>query len=484
MNINREEPTSVSRVQLLNAAILTASSPRDALVYEMTIVQQIVSPNSGVLTGANFNQDNRSVTSYLWRRYYRDVIKHTADVINATRDDASQSNLYHMTRIWRALAFLILTDTYGDIPYFEAGNGFIEQNNMPKYDDQKTIYTDIFKELEQASAALDPNKPIFTDILYGGNIGKWKRLGYSVLLRAAMRLSKVESNTAQAYVSKAVAGGLMQSNQDNAVILHSDIANNFRNDMSWTLAGTEKSNFYLTKPFVDYLKAKNDPRLEAIAVRFIGARSGPEQDNTAIRSTRSDQQIGMPMGYDNGSIVPVAQALGLASFYDFSQVDRQRMAKTAAPYFMVTFAQTQLLLAEAVIRGWASGNATELFAQGIRAHLNQMASYDAGSTIQQGKMDEYVQANPLNMNNALEDINTQYWVASFLNGPEAWANFRRSGYPALTPNPFPGSEIPAGTFIRRLTYPDSEQSVNAENLQRAVSRQGPDKLETRVWWDK
>jgi hypothetical protein len=87
------------------------------------------------------------------------------------------------------------------------------------------------------------------------------------------------------------------------------------------------------------------------------------------------------------------------------------------------------------------------------------------------------------MDKALEQINTQYWVASFLNGPEAFANFRRSGYPALTPNPFAGKEI-SGQFIRRLTYPDSEQSVNSGNIQAAISRQGPDNLDTRVWWDK
>ncbi len=92
-------------------------------------------------------------------------------------------------------------------------------------------------------------------------------------------------------------------------------------------------------------------------------------------------------------------------------------------------------------------------------------------------------ANPLDPSKALEQINTQYWVASFLNGPEAWANFRRSGFPALTPNPFPGKAI-TGTFIRRLTYPNSEISVNSTNVKEAIGRQGADNLDTKVWWDK
>jgi hypothetical protein len=191
----------------------------------------------------------------------------------------------------------------------------------------------------------------------------------------------------------------------------------------------------------------------------------------------------MPMGYDNSSITTVARNAGLASFYDYSQLDRFRMGKIDAPNFLVTYAQTQLLLAEAVVRGWAQGNAATLYENGIKAHMLQLSTSYEGTAISETAMSEYTAANPLNMDKALEQINTQYWVASFLNGPEAFANFRRSGFPALTPNPFPGKEI-TGQFIRRLTYPDSEQSVNSGNIQAAISRQGPDNLDTRVWWDK
>ncbi|RYF92020.1 MAG: SusD/RagB family nutrient-binding outer membrane lipoprotein, partial [Chitinophagaceae bacterium] len=82
-----------------------------------------------------------------------------------------------------------------------------------------------------------------------------------------------------------------------------------------------------------------------------------------------------------------------------------------------------------------------------------------------------------------QQINTQYWIASFLNGNEAWSNFRRSGFPALAANPYVG-DIPAGTFIRRLTYPVSEISANTTNVNEAIARQGPDRMDTRVWWDK
>jgi hypothetical protein len=190
------------------------------------------------------------------------------------------------------------------------------------------------------------------------------------------------------------------------------------------------------------------------------------------------------MGYDNATIQQVVQARGLASFYEFTQLDRDRMGSQFAPAFLVTHAQTQLLLAEAVVRGWAQGNAATLFAEGVRAHMRQLADYGANAAVPANAIEAYIQANPLNPARAQEQINTQYWVASFLNPYEAFANFRRSGFPNLPPNPFPGRDITSEQFIRRLSYPDTEYAVNQSNVQQAISRQGADRLDTRVWWDK
>ncbi len=115
--------------------------------------------------------------------------------------------------------------------------------------------------------------------------------------------------------------------------------------------------------------------------------------------------------------------------------------------------------------------------------MTQLADYGETTAVPSPAIDQYVQTHPLEAGKELEQINTQYWVASFLNGPEAFANFRRSGFPALAPNPYPGKDI-RGQFIRRLTYPDAEKSVNAGNIQEAIGRQGEDNLETPVWWDK
>jgi len=481
LNRNVTSPTAINPVFQLNTAVLNVSFPAATIMYEAGIVQQMVTPNSGVLTGANYNQDNRANTQVLWQAYYRNVIRNTRDIINRTKDVPDRSNLMNMARILQAYAFMVLTDTYGDIPYSEGGAGFTNQVFFPKYDAQQEIYTNLLQELTQASAALSTTARVETgDILFGGNITQWKKFGYSLLLRAGMRLTKVDLAKAQSTVQAAFQAGVIIANADNAFVRHT---NDYQNPIGNTLNSTEAANFYLAEPFVNYLKNTNDPRLSSIAIRYVGARSGPDQQ-PAVGTTVAAQQTGMPMGYDNGSIPPIATARGLASYYEFSQVDRRRLVKINAPMFLVTAAQTNLLLAEAAFRGWiTTGSAATYYETGIRAHMEQMAAYDAGAAISATAINTYVASTPYAAATALRDINTQYWIASFLNGPEAWANFRRSGFPQLAPNPFPGKDI-KGNFINRLTYPNSEISVNSANVNAAIARQGQDNLDTKVWWDK
>ncbi len=486
LNKNKTSPTSVDPVFLLNNAVINASHPVKTLVFDIGVVQQMVTPNGGVLAGANFNQDSRDVTTPpVWAVYYQNVIKYTYDVIVNTKNVPARSNLYNMARIFQAFSFMILTDEYGDIPFTEAGTGYSSQVFLPKYDAQQGIYSKIIQELTEASAALTPAGTVeSSDVLYSGDITKWRKFGYSLLLRAGMRLSKADAAKAQATVAAASTGGVITSNADNAYIRHDA---NYNQPIGATLNGSEAANFYLAKPFVDQLKNTSDPRLSSIAIRYVGATSGNGQ-TVAAGSTNPAQQIGMPMGKDNGTIVAQATADGLASFYDYSQADRRRILKTTSPVFLVTAAQTNLLLAEARFRGWiTTGTAAQYFSDGIAAHMDQMVTYDVNAAVPAAARDTYIAANPLGAGTELQQINTQYWIASFLNGPEAFANFRRSGFPVLTPNPYgqPNNpDVPTGTFIRRLTYPTSELSVNTTNVNAAIASQGADKLSTKIWWDK
>ena len=478
INTNKTLPTSLDPAFLVNNAIVNTSIPIETMVFELPVVQHIITPFGGVLGGGNYNQDNKGRNQGNWVRYYQVVLKSLVSAINTTKTDANRTNLYHSARIMRAYASMVLTDSYGDVPYFQAGLAFIDNTTLPVYDSQESIYKDVLKELDEASAALDATKPINTsDVLFGGNVPQWKAFGYSLMLRAAMRLSKVDPATAQQYVGKAVTGGVIQTNGGSAIVRHTTL---YVNAVSSALNGSEANNYFLAKPFADYLFSKSDPRLSSISVRYVGAKSGPDQTAAKANSTPSLQR-GMPMGFDNGTIVAKATADGLASFYDYSQLDRTRMGSLAAPFFLVSNAQTKLLLAEAAFRGWTTGSVIVLYAEGIRAHMADMATYSASSAIAAAAIDAYLLANPLSVGNELRDINEQYWIASFLNAPETFANLRRSGFPVLTTNPYPGKTV---TTVRKITYPDSEYSINVKNINDAIAKQGGDKIDTRVWWDK
>src|SRR6188768_1703479 len=197
LNTSKTGATSLNPALTLNNAIINSSPHQGQLNYEMGIVQQLISPNTGVLEGANFNKNNPNSSIQNWQGYYRNVIKYTADIIERTSKDPARSNLLNKARIIQANAFMVITDTYGSIPYEEGGKGFIDQNFFPAYQDQQTIYTGLIEELKAASDGLDVGQPVENDVLYNGDVAKWKKFGYSLLLRAGMRLSEVDPNLAQ-----------------------------------------------------------------------------------------------------------------------------------------------------------------------------------------------------------------------------------------------------------------------------------------------
>lgn len=496
LNTSKTGATDLDPALVLNNAIV-ASAPDDSqLNFELPIVQQLTTPNTGVLEGGNFNKNNPNSSIGNWRDYYRNVIRYTSDVIARTSESPDLSNLLNKARIIQANAFMIITDSYGDVPYVEGGKGYVDQNFFPVYQSQQTIYPDLIAELKAATDGLDAGKASNTDVLYGGDIAKWKKFGYSLLLRAGMRLSKVDQGTAQTTVAAAFAGGVILDNSDNAVIRHDG---NYPNLTANVLNSTEAANFYLANSFVDVLKANDDPRLQSIAIRYVGATSGSGQgavtvpggtDWRTMPQFQMDNQFGLPMGSTDGEAdISGATLPGGGNRYSYSQLDRRRMAKPTSPLFIVTAAQNNLLLAEARFRGWiTTGDAQTYFTEGIFAHMNQMEEYhtpaaegDPTTDVLPADRDAYIASRePLFAGNELEQINYEYWIASFLHGQEAWANFRRSGYPELEVNPYDGKTV---DWITRLPYPPNEYVVNGDNVAAAIAAQGEDELDTRIWWD-
>ena len=490
------ENTNPYALTKIDPALLFTNAQRttDAGFWEgeQTIVQQFLNVyNSGATSGFNQNEDNNNFNIPRWNNSYPGPVKLLEQVLSLTKTDASKSNLYNMSRIWKSYIFMTLVDTYGDVPYSQAGKAYLEGIFYPEYDEDKAIYEDIYNEIKTATGALDASKGLVKEDLFFGKlsatdqIDKWKKIGNSLLLRIGMRYSKIDQNKAKNIVQEAFKGGLIQSNADNPYIIYNAIYNN---PLNAGPRGTNPYFYYLAEPFVNQLKSTNDPRLKYVSGKY----ADPNQVLALTPDTTSSNQFGLPVGYDQTTILKNPDYRGpQGTGHNYSQLNYSVFGSATAPIFYVTNAQTKLLLAEAAQRGWLAGlsnvlSAKEYYEAGIIASMDEYTLYPnvPASGIPASTKASYLESPLVKFSDAkaLELINTQYWIASLGNGAESFANFRRSGFPALSPNKYNNNL--QGGFVRRFAYPNEESSRNNENYQKAVSRMGADNLTTRVFWDK
>jgi hypothetical protein len=476
-------PTNVtdlaSDILFTQAALATSGGEYEAwrtnLIYNSQFIQQLASLSWAQGDKYQFDEGYNSA---LWDAYYGNAIKNLVNLVAKTTGVAADVNYNSAARVLKAFAFLRLTDSYGDIPYSEAGKGYISSVFAPKYDDQKSILTDLINELDAAAKAFDAGKPFKGDISsYNSDVTKWKKAAYSLMLRVAMRMTKKDAAAAQAGVAKAVAGGLMSSYTESFSIKH--IAGNYDNPNSHVLGyyngarGELPTNgFKFSKTFIDWLKAANDPRLKILSVvrTAVGNEIGTEDDNTAI-------QKGLPNG---------TNPVGFTGIATYSQL-RSTFAAADVPNIFVSHGQTLLLLAEARERGWIStGTAEQYFRDGVLSSINQLKLYNTPTALFNDAANATYAATTLTFpatgTARMQAINEQYYITSFLDGYEPHANWRRSGYPALTPINFAGNYT-GGVIPRRFQYPASESGLNGTNLDAAITKQGANNWVTRVWWD-
>jgi Starch-binding associating with outer membrane len=447
---------------------------------EATIVQYFQNAyDLGATSGFQFNENNNNFNGIRWGNY-GGPIKNLVQALDNVGNNPAKTNLTSMMRIWKALIFMNMVDTHADVPYSEAGRAYLDGNFTPKYDDDTVIYDDLYNEIKTATAALNPaGDAVPADLIYDGDITKWRRLGNSLLLRLGMRYSKLNPTKAAQIVSEAVAGGVMQTNADDCVLIYNTLYTNGMNGIS----GNNPRFYYLEKPLIDRYKLTNDPRSKYVAGKY------PDPNNvlnTPPNVTLANQQ-GFPVGYSDitaaslpGAPNPHTKGTGL----DYSQPNYFSLFSLSAPRFFITNSQTKLLMAEAAFRGWITGNAQALYEEGIRASMAQHTLYPGGyGAISVTDQNNYIaDANvAYNATDALRLINTEYWVSNVNNPLEGWANFRRSGFPALSPNLYNNNLN--GGFVRRVPYPTQESGSNPANYSAAGVAIGGDNLTTRVFWD-
>lgn len=473
---------------LMAAVMLTACDPSDFGDLNVnpnatkTPVTSALLTNvlSGIYSNTSFYTERCLYAQYLSNSQYPEGSQYqtiTADfsgyysgsgydlqnIININSDEATKSlvlangsnnNQIAVAKILKVALFSVVTDTWGDVPYSES----MKKLPTPKYDTQQAIYQAFFKELKEAVAQFDNGKAVTGDILFAGNAAKWKKYANSLRMILALRLSKVDPATGKAEFAAALTdpAGHVATNADNVVYAFLD-NNDFRNP--WQATWDGRDDFGVSDVFIKALQDRSDPRIVPFA------------DKTAAGT-----YVGIPYGLRRDLLI---QWTNKNPQYSRPSVAKFRTKN--APGYIITAAQMLLTRAEAAQIGWTTEDASKLYNDAIKASWEQWGVYDAATYT------KYISdpANDLKSTTgkALEKIGSQKWIALYPNGQEAWSEWRRTGYPALTPTPYAvnvSKQIP-----RRYGYPASEATLNKASNAEAVARiQGGDTHDGRVWWDK
>ena len=478
-NINPNNSSTIQPEALLTYSQFYTSneglSKRVQVGYCMMMVQQTASLERDEMAGDKYLETE--MLGVFFTESYTSGIKNIQELINQTESKDDWINTYAVALIWKSFLFHRITDLYGDIPYSEAGNGYMTQNFYPKYDSQKSVYEGMIADIEHGLSLLDQNNPtpIKGDIIYQGNIEKWKRFANSLLLRLGMRLEHVEPKLARTTVEKAIQRGVMQETSDICLVQHYSNKSAVENPLSSVFKSHGLVNSGAVKistRFMNYLKQTTDPRMK---VYF----SLPDGNNNP------EDQKALPNGYDILSIYAGDPTFTTLAAY--SNFNTATILQLDAPTIHMTYAETELLKAEAVIKGWISGDAEESYKKAVRSSMHQQAYYGNQGVIDEQEIDQYLEQNLFSKATTTEAklnvLGTEFWVATFLNGYESYANWRRTGYPLLTPVSYTASPN-SGKIPRRFSYPTVEYSINPMNVKEAAERQGGDEVSTPIWWDK
>ena len=442
----------------------------------------IADANSGFNAGKFSTYDPQSNWSpVFYRVVYTNEMSNFTELCKVTEDE----NAIAVAKVVKVAGVHRVADTYGPIPYTQVGTG---ADPVP-LDSEKEVFKAMFADLDAAVEVLTRNRAgmITTDAdrLYGGSLERWGRLANSLKLRLAMRIvytdfTTDDGRTPQQLAEEAVSSelGVIEDNSGNAM---------------YTGFGKDGNPFYVC--FFSYKSGAGDHRVAADIASFMNGYADPRR---ASYFNESAFAAGGYAGLRNGIQIPDDERINNFSRYNVT-------ASTSLMWMNAS--EVAFLRAEGALRGWAmGGDARSFYEEGIRLSFercgvaDQLTAYMA-STALPGSYDDpafgYSCSNqstvtiPWNDGAAFEEnlerIITQKWIANFQLGTEAWADYRRTGYPRLFPvvvNNNPDiTNLQLGA--RRMTYPLEEYEANGETIRAAVDQWlgGQDKMSTRLWWD-
>lgn len=420
---------------------------------------------------------------YKWSRGDFDLYDNMRDVVKLEEITTEDSPYRALTHFFRANYFYQLTLKFGDIPYSQALKGEKESLYQPVYDSQENVLEGILNELAEADRILgQTHETISGDIIYNGNLNQWRKLVNAYRLRILMSLSKKEKvgkiDVKETFSQIVKEGQLMESSEDNGQLVYLDQADNrypFFNSSSFG------SGMYMDSTYIDAFVKRNDPRLFAIATRTPRA----EKEGKAVNDFTA---------YDGGDpAVPYSQVNDKATDKEGGRCSKpaERYYKTATnePMILMGYTEQQLILAEAVVRGWIDGNDKMYYESAVKASFEFYRNYapEVADFLTEEAAETYLnQANvayssSLSFEDKIEHIIMQKYLPTFLQGTLWLPYFEalRTGYPVF--RRATGTELPY-----RWMYPQDEYNNNAENVEAALKRQfgGDDRTSTPTWWIK
>jgi len=455
INTNNNQPETVGP-NLILAEVISSSVNRVTLLGEGQ--GNVVAQLTAIINFTEFDRYLWGSETGLWNDLYGNLPE-LEIILQISREEATKNTSYEgIALVLKSWIFSILTDNWGPVPYSEAIKGQSDGNFQPVYDSQENIYNGILADLATADGLLAQGQAIFGgDLLYNGDVTKWRKLANSLRLRYLLRASNKMNVSAQMQ-SIVDAGNIFESNDDNAVMQYPATTQ----VDSWPISTQRIGGFdenRLSQTSEAILKMYNDNRL----FTWFQPTDNPDDDPALF--------VGLPNGLSednattfNGGAKNVSR-LNQSLFFDSPNSVRAALMQ---------FAEMQFILAEAAQQSLITGDAKAYYESGVAA------SFEYWSTDQD--MAVYLAQAGVAYDGNLETIITQKWLASFLVGMEAWYDFRRTGFPSVI---VPGPDNVNGDVVPvRFLYPDVEQSLNGDNYQQAVAALGgDDDINGAGWWE-
>ena len=460
--------------------------------------------------------------TYGWLSGHFGNIKSFADLTVAGAEFENEY-MYAMSLIMKGLYFQLYTDTFGMVPFSEAG---VEGILTPKYDTQKDIYKGIIADLDAAMATIGDtertgigvNDVGSNDIYCGGDLQKWKKLANTLKLRIGMRALGADGDDfANAAITSALGAPLLDEASGSAVMkkdfVISEWASASYGDV-WHDFGTNgAANWTMGATLINLLQDNEDPRLSAYAKPANGGAFVFTDDADPDFQQRLDFVVAalddagasytMSVSGDETTIdVPAGQYIGqpfrtngdtysfmrwnlFSTPSDYVTVKRGTQVD-AYPEIILTSAEAYFLQAEAAVRGISGGDAQGLFESGIREAMKlwNVSGGDADTYITEQAMADISVGS---MDEKLEKIALQRWIVGYTDGFEAWAVVRDTGYPSELAAGVSNQKIFElgtlnGDYPQRLRYGSGAQAN--PNFAAAIAAQGPDLQGTKLWYAK